>query len=451
MKSIVTSIIAVAAAVYAQSSSPSIAGDQSRTRYIVKDLGPFPGGTFSYAAFITNNGLVAGRANGKTGHSDGAWHTVLWPQGATTPIDISTPGLGGQNSEAFGVNERGQVSGEAETDQKDPKGEDFCGFGPIGLPGAGNTCLGFRWQNGVMTRLLPLIGKDGVRGNNSSGSQINNRGEVAGIAENSTLDPDCQAPQNQPSSQLYQFKPVVWDAAGNVHELPTGNNDPDGVAFSLNDNGQVVGGSGTCIAFDTEVQTYLNPVHALLWQNGEVHDLGSLPGQVGSIAAAINNRGQVVGSSGIYGFLWTQATGMQPLYPLPGDFLSAPFIPSDSGDVVVGLSLDGTFTALTAVLWENGANVPVNLNELVIDNAGLYLQIAEDINSRGEIVGFAQTSAGDTHGYLAIPIKGAAAGESFSLAARSVTRPVALSENARKLLQRRMRFGRLGARLAGSR
>jgi hypothetical protein len=130
--------------------------------------------------------------------------------------------------------------------------------------------------------------------------------------------------------------------------------------------------------------------------------------------------------------------------------LSVPFLINDGGDAV-GFSLDGTFTVSSAVLWEKGASAPVNLNDLVIDNAGLYLQIAEDINSRGEIVGFGQqNSTGETRGFLAIPINSGAVGERTSVADRSIGRPT-LSETGLKLLQRRLRSGPLGARRPGPR
>ena len=38
--------------------------------------------------------------------------------------------------------------------------------------------------------------------------------------------------------------------------------------------------------------------HAFLWENGVTTDLGVLPGDEDSGAAAINNAGQIVGSSG---------------------------------------------------------------------------------------------------------------------------------------------------------
>src|SRR5579863_10674572 len=188
------------------------------THYTVTDLGTLGGGTFSQPFFINRYGLVSGSAT----LPDGNQHAVLWLDGLTG--DIGAPGLGGPNSIAFGDNERFQSAGEAETSTPDPNGEDFCGFGTH------LTCLPFLWQDGKMVQ-LPTLG-----GNNGEATAINNRGKVAGFAENSTPDPGCPAPQ------VLQFKPVVWEK-GVIHKLPTVADDPDGVAQQINDYGEVVGGS----------------------------------------------------------------------------------------------------------------------------------------------------------------------------------------------------------------
>jgi probable HAF family extracellular repeat protein len=66
-------------------------------------------------------------------------------------IDLGT--LGGPDSQSFaGLNEATQVAGFAETPTPDPNGEDFCGLG------TNLVCLGFLWQNGVMTPLDTLGG-----------------------------------------------------------------------------------------------------------------------------------------------------------------------------------------------------------------------------------------------------------------------------------------------------
>src|ERR1022692_4844726 len=275
--------------------------------YTVTDLGPV-GATPGNLYFITKNGLASGAAVDPYG----TMHAALWHR--SLKVDIGTPGLGGPNSAAFGVNDRRQAVGQAETPAAD--GDDFCGFNFYGFPSF-TACLPFLWQNGVMTK-LPTLG-----GTNGFANSINNRGEVAGLAETTTTDP-------APGCPVFQFKPVLW-RNGAIQELPTYPGDTDGVAAFINDNGQAVGASGTCASFNPNSGLYLVEDHALLWEKGRVTDLGNLGGSggiAGNHACAINNRGQVVGHSELtdnttfHGFLWTRETGMRDLGTLPGDSMS---------------------------------------------------------------------------------------------------------------------------------
>jgi probable HAF family extracellular repeat protein len=191
------------------------------------------------------------------------------------------------------------------------------------------------------------------------------------------------------------------------------------------------------------------PVHALLWENGKAIDLGNLGGKTGqaggNIAYDINSRGQVVGNSDLPGdttfhaFLWTRRTGMQDLGTLSGDVASASISINDGGSVI-GASLDANFNP-RAFLWENG--VMTDLNTLIVGDSPLYLLTGCSINFRGEITGLGLTSAGEIHTYLARPTHGVATSASTS---QGVIRPRMLSEDARKLLQQQLRFGRPGAR-----
>jgi probable HAF family extracellular repeat protein len=380
MKSIVT--LTVAASLLA-----AVAIAQPTPHYTVADLGPV-GGPPGQPYFIANNGLVSGAAAVNT-----AMHAVLWHKRLKTAMDIGTPGLGGPTSLAFGVNERGQAVGQAQTSV--PNGEDFCGFTAYGLSPSATTCLPFLWQNGVMTK-LPTLG-----GANGYAYMINNRSEVVGLAENNTQDPGCP---------VHQFEPVVWQN-GQIRKLPTFTGDAYGVAAQINDNGQVAGSSGACGAFNPNSGLYLVENHALLWEkDGSVHDLGNLGGTggiAGNHACALNNQGQVVGHSELtndttfHGFLWTRETGMQDLGTLPGDYASLALGINDRGDVV-GASLDASFNP-RALLWEKG--VVTDLNTRIAANpSGLYLLFAASINSSGEIVGSAATRTG-LHGFLATPVR----------------------------------------------
>ena len=378
-------------------------------RYTVTDLGPVDN-PFSRATWLNNHGLVTGFDTAP----DGTSHAVLWPKGQTTPKKIGTPGLGGPNSAGFSVNERGQAVGQAETSVAND--EDFCGFNFYGFPSL-TACLPFLWQNGMMTP-LPTLG-----GANGFANSINNRGEVAGLAETTITEAGCP---------VFQFEPVIWKH-GVIRELLTYPGDTDGVAAAINDNGQVSGASGRCASsLNGNSGLYLVENHAMLWESdGTPHDLGNLGGTggiAGNHACALNNRGQVVGHSELandttfHGFLWTRHTGMQDLGTLPGnfDYASLALGINDGGDVV-GASLDATFSS-TAVLWEKRANQPANLNLLVVDNpSGLFLLLAQSINSSGEIVGLAVTSSGEPHGFLATPMNGEAGSEGATPAAQGLT------------------------------
>ena len=67
-------------------------------------------------------------------------------------------------------------------------------------------------------------------------------------------------------------------------------------AAAINDRGQVIGSSGSMFVNDRG-DTIGNSESAFLWQNGTMTDLGVLPGDNRSSAVAINNRGQIVGVS----------------------------------------------------------------------------------------------------------------------------------------------------------
>jgi probable HAF family extracellular repeat protein len=171
-------------------------------------------------------------------------------------------------------------------------GKTFVPSQRAGFPSAGTSCLPYVWQYAV-TIPLPTLG-----GNNGVASMINKQGTVAGWAENTTLDPTCQAPQK------LQFQPVIWEN-GEIQQLPTSSGDLEGVAEGINDKGQVVGGSGSCAGLDPFNFLYLVAHHALLWETGTVTDLGNLGGSglgfYGNIAYDINNQGQVVGASDLKG------------------------------------------------------------------------------------------------------------------------------------------------------
>ncbi|MBV9302873.1 MAG: hypothetical protein JOY62_04570 [Acidobacteriaceae bacterium] len=379
-----------------------IAQDQSATaqgfpRYKITDLGTL-GGISGLGLDITNTGLISGSAT----LPDGTSHAVLERRGT---IDIGAPGLGGPNSTAQTVNEKGRAVGAAETTTKDPKHENFCGFG------TDMECLAFSWQDGLMTPLRTL------GGNNGQAISINKLGEIAGVAENSTADKSCA--QARPS-QIFRYDAVLWGPKqGEIRELRLLPGDTVGIGLWINDKGQAIGNSGTC------GNTIPPPIavgpHAVLWEpDGSVHDLGNLGGKClhfcinpvvgpsGNIPLDINNEGQVVGASAlsdettIHAFFW-QSGKMHDLGTLDGDIASVALGINDAGDVV-GSSMDASGNS-RAFLRKNAKMTA--LADLIASDSPLFPVVAEIINSREEIVGIAvQKSTGDVHGFLAIPCSG---------------------------------------------
>jgi probable HAF family extracellular repeat protein len=419
-----SSCFAAFALAFALFSGPARPQEQKgqAVHYTVTDLGlvgPSPG-----PLVITNDGLIA-----ESIPVSNAWHAAISFLGQT-PIDLAkNGGLGGPNSGTFGVNELGQAAGEAETESFNLK-EDPCGYGTQ------RVCVAFLWQNGVMGKLPLLKDENGMAGRNAlARGGINIRGQAAGVADNTTLDSTC--PPYDPASlqyQIYQFKPVIW-TDGEIAQLPTAGidakgkpfNDPDGVVFRINDSGLAVGATGTCTSFTF---SYLYALHATLWKDGSVIDLGNLGGTgpqpplgFGNFAYYVNSSGQVVGTSDTsdglqHAFFWSPETLIQDVGTIPAngstpaDVASVGLSINDLGDIG-GVSFPaGAFqtppTASPRAFIRPKGGTMVDLNSLIPQPSELYLFSTCSINSLGEIIGLAVDTEGNFHGYLAIPDNSAA-------------------------------------------
>jgi probable HAF family extracellular repeat protein len=375
-------------------------------RYTVIDLGTL-GGTYSEVDGISDSGWALGDASLSGDIYENAF---LWRNGVMTNLGT----LGGPDSwSGERTNIWGDGVGAAETTTPDPLNENWCG--------ADDTCLPFLWRSDLQKMIaLPLLG-----GNNGFAWAVNDFRQVVGEAETSATDPTCPPD--------LQTRPVLWQN-GKVNALPVFSGDPDGTSEGINDWGQAVGYSGNC--------SY--SLHAMLWENGKAIYLGSLGGTIRDNATDINNMGQVVGYSGLPGntlwhaFLWQKGV-MTDLGTLSGNLNSEANGINIEGQVV-GWSTDASFANPRAFLWQNG--VMTDLNTLIPANSPLYLTEAVSINDEGQIVGTGTTSTGETHAFLATPSYGWADSESATMAASTERPKVNVSENVRKLLERRARFAR---------
>jgi probable HAF family extracellular repeat protein len=300
-------------------------------------------------------------------------------------LDLGT--LGGQNSWMnWGqINDFGQIVGYSETNVPDPNGEDVCGFGTH------LTCRPFLWQSLQMSS-LPTLG-----GNNGQASGINNRGQIVGFAETGNVDPTC--PPNTTNNRIVLG--VLWQNGKVQQVLPPVGSDPDAIAFAINDRGQAVGLTGNCTADN----------YAVIWQNGTPTALPDLGVEGSNLAWDINDQGQIVGEvfssdgSTVYAALWPNPHEITNLGTLPGDFGSLASGINSRGQVV-GSTWDSNFNWSHAFIYQNG--VMTDLNTLFPANLNLYATMANRINERGQISGMATVlagpDAGNIHAFLATPV-----------------------------------------------
>jgi probable HAF family extracellular repeat protein len=309
---------------------------------VLTDLGALPGNNNSFATWTSPNGLIAGFS--ENGVIDPQFNVpqvdaVLWKGGEI--ID-----LGGYFSAAAAVNSRGQVVGTT--------------LNTATLPAL--NVRAFLWQTGTM-RDLGTLG-----GDQAFAYFVNERGQVSGSSfTNSNPNPTQD--------------PFLWED-GTMQDLGTLGG-TFGVPNALNNRGQVVGQSN--LTGDASF-------HPFLWEkrnNPQLADLGTLGGNFGS-AFWINDAGEVVGWATTAGdrsaraFLWKNGV-MTNLGTLNGE--PCAFAQSiNSKHQVVGVAFDCVTAGGHAWLWENDGPI-VDLNTLVPREANLTLELAENINDRGEISG----------------------------------------------------------------
>src|SRR5512133_2220028 len=277
---------------------------------------------------LNNLGDVAGRAGDS---SSGESRAVIWNGGRLKKLGKL---FGGEYSSASGINDAGEVAGEANTAE---------------------SIVPSLWTpTGVFGR-IPLLPGD----NCGQALGINKYGHVVGYSSGA----------NGARAFLWMRKMSVR----NLGVLPGGNYSR---ACDINDLDEVAGTSGSATG-----------ERAVVWpKSGGVRDLGTLPGDMSSKASAINNNGDVIGYSkgprGMRAFLWTQATGMQDLGVLPGGNSSRALGINDMG-VVVGSSTSSSGDR--AFIWTKETGMR-DLNSAASAGPGVVFVEAHAINKTGQIL-----------------------------------------------------------------
>ena len=324
--------------------------------YVIIDLGPLPvpgasGAVIDIANHINNFGQVTGSFV-IGGSYRGAY---VYSNGAVKNLG-SLPG-GGSNA-GFGINNLGQVTGWAFPQNGYPNEHPFLYSGGIMqdlglLPNSGygdgyaindagqvtgQSGHAFLASGGTMVDLGTLNGNPTFY---SQGNGINASGQVTGWSD----------------SPAGRRAILSSSSPGSMSGLGTfGGDSSEG--HGINDSGQVTGwadlpGGGT---YDKR--------HAFLRNTpgGTMGDLGTLPGDTFSHGNAINNPGQVVGSSGTF------------------------------------------VTAEHAFLYSGGTMYNLNSLATNLATSGFhYLAVAYGINDQGWIVGQGIGGSSNAHAFLAIP------------------------------------------------
>jgi probable HAF family extracellular repeat protein len=300
--------------------------------YALTDLGTL-GGAFSYADAVNGTGEVVGRA-----YRPGALNSDAFVFDGTSMQDLGSGTLEGSDVNASGV-----VVGAAE-----------------------NGAEGFVWSKGSLT-LLP----------EGAASAVNDSGQVVGTLR--------QIPHH-----------AFVDNGGTLTDLGTlGGSSSE--ARDINKSGQIVGG-----AFPTAGSNY----RAFLYSSGVMRDL-TAPGGLGSSyseAFGINDGGQVVGeaslpSGDVHAFLYANGV-LGDLGTLGG--LESTALAIDSGGDIVGRS-DISQGGQDAFLYRQGQMI--DLNATLPTQSGWTLNSAAGINDAGQIVGFAAVGRVQ-HAFLLTPTSG---------------------------------------------
>ena len=350
------------------------------------DLGALPGGGSSVSTWITPNGLIAGLS--QTGGTDPLFsglpivHAVLWQNGGIT--DLGTLPSGGYESEANAVNSRGQVVGAALNAVPDASSM-ASGTYWFGIP-YGYQTRAFLWEKGVM-RDLGTLGT----GTDAQALLINEAGQVVGWSYVSSN------PSSFCVAGFLTTDSFIWDRKDGMKDLGSLGGTCT-LATDLNNHGQVIGASNL---------TGDQKQHAFLWEHGSMQDLGGSLGGDYTGAYAMNDAGEVVGYAFLSGdttfhaALWSHSGKMTDIGVVGNDTCSSASSINARTQAVGESAPDCNFDNARAFLWEAGSLV--NLNTLVPQSSTLYLQYAENINDRGEIVGTGLDAQGNGHAVLLIP------------------------------------------------
>ncbi len=175
---------------------------------------------------------------------------------------------------------------------------------------------------------------------------------------------------------------------------------PNSWAWDVNAAGQVTGWMGCAPQIDAR---------AFIWDAGRVNELPPIPGGLTSEGRAITSDSSTIVGVGrwidpdtemIFGRAFSYANGeMINLGTLPGHLASSASDISDQG-IVIGSLAGG---AASGFIWYQG--MMVDLNSLIPSESGVEISGGSAINSQGQIAATGHDAKGDVVGLLLTPVE----------------------------------------------
>lgn len=286
--------------------------------WTVVNLGVLPGSESSRGLGVNNRGDVAGNSSQRVGCCSSRSYPTLWQNGLM--MDLTPPGEAVAGSAiAVAVNEKGTVLFQLDAQRL------------------------YMWSDGVATR-LPFSGVL---------HDLNDRDEAVG------------------SFQLGFSEHAFLFREGVLHDLGTlGGTRSD--AFAVNKHGIVVGVARTA--------NFAN--RAFVFQDGAMRNIDTMGG-FSSAAQDVNDHGTVVGSFTdtsfrTSAFIWDERSGMRKLLDAPSIATAI----NNRGDII------GTLAPGQSFLLSDGVLTRLDLLP-ALQAAGFTQFMPEEINERGWIVGSA--------------------------------------------------------------
>jgi probable HAF family extracellular repeat protein len=301
-----------------------ITGDLAAPSYRIVELPPLPGDKECVSSAVNEHGVVAGTSGD---------HATYWKDEKPFPLADF-----GRGSIAYGINDLGQVVGEART----PNGEWHAVL----------------WSSGKIQDLGTL------GGNYSAAMSINNKGVIVGNSEIHPLNHTARA--------------FIWKAR-HMAPLKTPSSGDSSQANKINNNGEIVGYA--CLPGGS-------PCRAVLWKSADAYSF--ISDDEADIAQVINDRNEIVGTSDHSAsdlasppFFWSKGR-LRLLKTPPSHRHLVPFAINNLG-MIVGKSMDGRVPESTAFLyWKERL---YDLNTIIGDKKVLVVTGAVGVNSHGFIAG----------------------------------------------------------------